>query len=303
MGRIANLIGSAKDATWGLLQWSVGVSEDWAVENPVLAAYLWDHGKPSQVREATSSLWAYMKSRAQTDPEFLQRLYVVISEFGRDRLGVVLDPEDPFSAASLTAAISGKIGIPLTNIMDKEALKSDVLRYGASQAMARTGLTLNPADPFSKASITAAIASASGVPLTDITDKAKIRADLMEYGKAQMALEIGTKVNGKVSQLIGETGRGTMVQAIEAVNAERAGQGMKALARDQIADRMRVVDSLIVQTAAEEIASYQTKVCLWNKDLAKKGAQVMASRRYRERMKQDGWSKSWTRDGVIADNG
>lgn len=285
---------SLLDAVSGLSTWSTRTFIDWMMDNPRDALSYWTgHGDGWAIQKR---MYGYMREKALSDPEFLARVGVVVVEQARDRMGIELDPNAPFSSASLTSAISGKIGIPLTNIMDKDALKSDVLRYSASAAAAQTGLTLDPADPFSKRSITAAVSVAAGIPLTDITDKAQVRADVLSYAQGLVMDDLKNRVDSGIA-------RAAKAQTVSQVSAlyelAKDAKEIDKLPGPQVT--MAAVRGALIDVHKQVVAEGQAKLCMWNKELARKGAQVMASRRYRERMKQDGWSKSWTRNGVIAD--
>lgn len=71
--------------------------------------------------------------------EAVARVLKIVADHAADRLGIVLDPNDPLSVPSLSAGIGGKIGIPLTNILDKEAVLADVSASLAQRVNDRAG--------------------------------------------------------------------------------------------------------------------------------------------------------------------
>lgn len=251
-------------------------------------------------RNEKSMKWllADFAEKAKNDAALLTELkphvYAVVTGVAEDRLQVKLDPNDPFSPASLTAAISGKIGIPLTNITDKEALKADVLRFGATYAAAKTGIQLDPVDPFSKRSLTLAVSAASGVPLSDITDKEKTKKEIQDFARAAVLEDIQQRVDTHITQAVRT---GAVRQVTNVMQAAVDAQEMIKLPGKQMT--LAAARGLVNNVIQQEISAYEMKACLWSKELARKGAQVMASRLYRERMKQAGFSKKWTRGGSI----
>jgi hypothetical protein len=229
--------------------------------------------------------------RDALEQPFMRSANMLVVGMARDRMGLELDADNPLTRQSFTAAISGKVGIPLTDVMDKEALKSDVLRYGASVAAARTGIQLDPADPFSKRSLTLAVSSASGIPLSDISDKAKTRQEVQDFARASVLEDIQRRVDTHITQAVRD---GTVNQVTNVMQAAVDAQELIKPPGKQMT--LAAARGLVNNVIQQEVSEYEAKACLWSKNLARKGAQVMASRRYRERMKQAGWSKKWVRD-------
>jgi hypothetical protein len=80
----------------------------------------------------------------------LEKIQPYIIDYVYERTGLRLDPDDPFSKVSISAAISAKVGITITDITDGNQTLRDLGDAAAQLINARTGTTL-PALNFSDA--------------------------------------------------------------------------------------------------------------------------------------------------------
>jgi hypothetical protein len=66
----------------------------------------------------------------------------IIRDLAFEKLGLTLDPSDPFSKASISAAISLKSGVALEDITDPEQIKIDIGAYATDRINTLTGMEL-----------------------------------------------------------------------------------------------------------------------------------------------------------------
>jgi hypothetical protein len=71
--------------------------------------------------------------------------------------GVELDPDEPLSAESISAAVSVLIGYPFENIFDKEALERDLKNIASEKIEETTGIPINLNDEESIGNFAAAL--------------------------------------------------------------------------------------------------------------------------------------------------
>lgn len=105
----------------------------------------------------------------------------------------------------LTREISGTIGIPLSNVLDRAALESDLEIYALSMIEQRTGVTLSSLRNVEALKADFAriaggvITEKAGIPISNILDPDAIKADVLSWAKDQVMLEIGEDLNQAVN--------------------------------------------------------------------------------------------------------
>lgn len=104
--------------------------------------------------------------------------------------GLQLDKDDPFSDASFCTAIEAKTGIALRTLMDKAMIQADLETWGLAQLEEKTdGLKIkNPRDIEQTKKdlyryVTPFASEKSGIPLTDLSDTEKTKAEMIEHAK------------------------------------------------------------------------------------------------------------------------
>ncbi|MBS1188798.1 MAG: hypothetical protein H6R10_590 [Rhodocyclaceae bacterium] len=102
--------------------------------------------------------------------------------------GVMLDPNDPFSDASLSGALSQILGVPVASVRDREALKDALKRAVTLRLSQETGVQFR--DVFDRAllrqDVVRAIGARSsqvvpGLELRDLSDRATTTEDVGIY--------------------------------------------------------------------------------------------------------------------------
>lgn len=71
----------------------------------------------------------------------------LIAQYALEHYGITVDPNDPFSSASVSGAITQKTGIPITDIYNKESVLNDLGLYVAGQINGRLGTTFSTVYP------------------------------------------------------------------------------------------------------------------------------------------------------------
>lgn len=105
----------------------------------------------------------------------------------------------------LTREISGTIGIPLSNVLDRQALESDLEVYALAMIEQRTGVTLSSLRNVEALKADFAriaggvITEKAGIPISNILDPEAIKADVFSWAKDRVMLEIGDDINQAVN--------------------------------------------------------------------------------------------------------
>lgn len=75
--------------------------------------------------------------------ELEQMVYSKIASFALERAGLNLDPEDPLSDASLSNAVSERVGFAIRTLKDKNSIIEDVEGYGLRLISERSGYQIS----------------------------------------------------------------------------------------------------------------------------------------------------------------
>lgn len=128
------------------------------------------------------------------------------------RAGLQLDPQSPFSDASLAGAVSQKTGVPLRSLKDRAMIEEDLDDYAAALVSSRIGFQLSTLrDPvrlradFERAAL-AVITEKTGIPLVPAAEGETlsvdtIKAQVEDWAKARVMTELSTKAGAALEEL------------------------------------------------------------------------------------------------------
>lgn len=207
--------------------------------------------------------------------------YVV--EYAARYAGLNLNPDDPISDASFSAAVSERVGFPIRTLRDKEMIIEDLDNYAALLVSQRSGYVVRSVknvEVLKQDLMRIALAVASekiGIPLGSVDDielgldPEAIKAQLLGWAKAQLLAQVKAQV--KIEAL--EMATWGDITALMGYINERVEKGeisahSIALA---IADRMAVA----------AVAEYQQVVVGMTKRQRRQEQNRQAQVRFRER--------------------
>lgn len=204
---------------------------------------------------ATYGLAKLFSENSIEDLEKLITDWVVVQV--ADRAGLNLDPDAPFTDASLAGAISERTGITIRSLKDKDMIKEDAENFAIQQISGRTGYTLNSVtDPeiIKQDLIRIGLAIASektGIPLglaeSGELDITALRENLLTWAKAQLLANVGEEVSIVVNEIIAVGG----LEAIaESLNSRlKASGSIESITARQLA--LKVVDKIASKAVSD----------------------------------------------------
>lgn len=157
----------------------------------------------------------------------------IVSE-AADKVGLHLDKDEPLTDASLSNALTERLGIKISTVMNREQFQKDMLdgaavivgkktgitirtlwdremliedleNYALAVIEGRTGVHLSSLHDVEKIKADfvriggGVIVEQTGIPLSDITSPEQIKLDVMDWAKDQALMEIGESVNTAVT--------------------------------------------------------------------------------------------------------
>ncbi len=127
------------------------------------------------------------------------------------RAGIELNPQDPFSDASMAAAFSAKTGVTIRSLKDRAMIEEDLEDHAIGVVAAKTGYQFRSVRDPAKIKedmgrIGLAILSEKvGIPagvIGDEVDPVVIKANLLTWAKAELMTEINDEVAVRVDEII-----------------------------------------------------------------------------------------------------
>lgn len=157
---------------------------------------------PPLIAWGTRAAAVYGLSRLFSD-EPIQELKAMligwIVEEAAGRAGLQLDPSDPFSDASMAAAVSNRIGIPLRSLRDQQMVLEDVDDYAAARLSEKIGFQISSLRDPAKAradletAALAVVAEKTGIPIAPGPggfDIEEIKAQVLDWARAKLTAEL-----------------------------------------------------------------------------------------------------------------
>lgn len=101
------------------------------------------------------------------------------------------------SSAEKFGLVTGAMSLTdtiLTKIVGHD-LKAEVLAVIVGEVAAKTGLQLDPAEPWSDASIAGALSQRTGIPIRSVKDRAMILEDIDDYAAGRVSEKLGYRIS------------------------------------------------------------------------------------------------------------
>lgn len=204
--------------------------------------------------------WAGIASLVDTilTYDVKQQAFALVVEFAAKGAGLQLDPNDPFSDASMSAAVSQKTGIPLRSLKDQTIIMQDLDDYAAARASEKLGFQISTfRDPArARADFEAAalqvIALKTGIPFAPGPEGFTvdgIKSQVLDWARPQLAIELSGNAGLALQTLAGEG------VDFEALAAEMNGK-LKAIGSGETVTAGRIavhVAESIVKTSAQAL--------------------------------------------------
>ena len=139
---------------------------------------------------------------------------IIVEEVSK-RAGLSLDPDDPFSDASIAGALSQKIGITIRSVKDKDLILEDVEGFAVGRVSEKLGIPIRSLrDPvmlrhdFEQAALVL-VAQKTGIPIMpqsadEDLDIEAIKAQIEEWAIARANLRIAESQSAAIAALTGE---------------------------------------------------------------------------------------------------
>ena len=140
-----------------------------------------------------------------------QQLFKIVAEEMSAKAGLELNPEDPFSDASVSNAISQKIGVPLRSIKNKQMILEDVDDFAAARLSEKLGVKISSIkDPAKakqdlEAAGLALVSAKTGIPFSvpegEAVSAEVVRGQVIAWARAEVSLELAESANTCLSQM------------------------------------------------------------------------------------------------------
>lgn len=157
-------------------------------------------------------------------------LYAMFKDFSLDQLvglvkawaveqaafyaGLNLDPENPWSDASIAGAVGQKVGIPFRSFKDSDMIREDLDSFAVGLISAKSGyqvrsiqnvatlkedfLQIGTAELSARLNLPAGVMPGPGA----VFDPVEIRAQLLTWAKAELMAQINENVSVKVADIL-----------------------------------------------------------------------------------------------------
>lgn len=185
--------------------------------------------------------------------------FAVVVEEVAEKTGLALDPQDPFSDASLAAALSGRMGITIRSVKNREMIVEDIEDFAVGRVSEKLGFTITTLrDPvrmrqdFESAALNM-IAEKTGIPFVPPAAGAEwsveeIKSQVEDWARARIATDLSVSANDALAVLAGggvdfESAAAAMNEKLELIES-----GDRVTAK-RLA--LHVAESLVQQSAAQ----------------------------------------------------
>lgn len=168
------------------------------------------------------------------------------------RTGMQLDPEDPFSDASMAGALSQRTGITIRSVKDREMIVEDIEEFAVGRVSEKLGFTISTLrDPVRmrqdfEAAALAMLTQKTGIPFQPPEDGAysveDIKSQVEDWARARISIELSNRAT-QALEVLGGAGAD-----FEALAAEMNGK-LAALGSEQTVSAkglaLKVAESLV----------------------------------------------------------
>lgn len=238
-----------------------------------------------QLISANKKFWAGVGAGMAWGMSDVAELWEAVERAAAERIavyGLELDPEDPFSDASMSAAVGKRVGFPIRTLQDKVMIEEDMLAFAAVKIEQKTGgLRLTNLRDVNATKLDvlrfagAKVSEQVGVPLSDITDREKTKEELKEWALSQAYSHMGADVE-KAMAMYQQSGV-NMGSVIEQVNEMVQSNGSEPL------DGKKIVMAMLHNGMVQQIARIGARAALTAMKTKRQLQMQSASMRFREK--------------------
>lgn len=185
--------------------------------------------------------------------------FAAIVEEVATRTGLALDPQDPFSDASLAGALSQRMGVTIRSVKDREMIVEDIEDFAVGRVSEKLGFQITTLrDPvrmrqdFENAALLM-ISEKTGIPFAVPTDGgalsvADIKSQVEDWARAKIATEMAGSATAALGALSAEG------VDFESVAAEMNGKLEALGSLERVTEKglaLKIAESLVQQSAAQ----------------------------------------------------
>ena len=211
-----------------------------------------------------------------------------IAREAAERAGLVLDPENPLSDASLANAVYQRTGIPLRTLRDQAMILEDVDTWAASMVSAKSGYSIRSVSNVAilkedlQRTACAILTDRLGIPAGVLPedgqsfDPEAIKTRLLAWAKAEIMTRVGEEVGISVEEIMS-------MGDVESV-AYEINSLLKMADSDMTVTGRKLAVRLVNQLAAKSVVEYQQVV---------EGDTKASRRRLQNRKAQERFRAKW----------
>jgi hypothetical protein len=191
---------------------------------------------PPLIAWGTRAVAAYGLARLFSEEpvqELKRLIYSHVVEYAAHYAGLNLDPDDPISDASFSAAVSERVGFQIRTLKDRAMIEEDLEGFALQLIEQRSGYHLSSLRDVEalKGDVKRIglqyVSAQVGIPLTglegDITPDV-IKGQLLAWGKAQLLAHIGEESGVLVEEIVTAGGLEAVAQSL---NSRLAAMGSR----------------------------------------------------------------------------
>lgn len=145
-----------------------------------------------------------------------KEMFAIVVEYAAKGAGLNLDPEDPFSDASLSAAVSERVGFTIRTLKDKKSIEEDVENYALLLIQNATGYKLSSLrnakklkEDLSRAALQT-LSADIGIPLAlpeeGELDKVEVKKQILAWAKPQLMDELNAEACYHTAEIVNAAG-------------------------------------------------------------------------------------------------
>lgn len=183
-----------------------------------------------------------------------------VVEQAATRAGLRLDPDDPFSDASMATAVGERVGVPIRSLKDRAMIREDLDGFAASLISEKSGFRVSSVQNVAvlKADLQrigcALIAERVGLPVGVLPgdgeelDGALVKERILTWAKAELSVRMTEEAGARLAEIQG-------LADVEGLADELNGK-LAALGSDKLVTARRLAVDLAGRMATDAVADF-----------------------------------------------